>query len=89
LIPAVVVTSAFFIIVIWLALKAQMRKHYSGSEAMINAEAEAVTDIAGEGQVFFQGEYWKARSEKPINKGAKVKIIQVDGLVLHVQEVKK
>ncbi|MEQ8213865.1 MAG: NfeD family protein, partial [Smithellaceae bacterium] len=89
LIPAVVVTSAFFIIVIWLALKAQMRKHYSGSEAMINAEAEVVTDIAGEGQVFFQGEYWKARSEKPINKGAKVKIIQVDGLVLHVQEVKK
>jgi membrane-bound serine protease (ClpP class) len=89
LIPAVVVTSAFFIIVIWLALKAQMRKHYSGSEAMINAEAEAVTDIDAEGQVFFQGEYWKARSEKPINKGAKVKIIQVDGLVLHVQEVKK
>ncbi|MEN6376116.1 MAG: nodulation protein NfeD [Smithella sp.] len=88
LIPAVVVTSAFFIVVIWLALKAQLRKHYSGSEAMINAEAEAVTDINGDGQVFFKGEYWKATSEKPITKGAKVKIIKVDGLVLNVQEVK-
>ncbi|NTW78336.1 MAG: nodulation protein NfeD, partial [Syntrophaceae bacterium] len=89
LIPAVVVTSAFFIVVIWLAIKAQMRKHFSGAEAMINAEAEAVTDITGEGQVFFNGEYWKATSEKPIKKGAKVKILRIEGLTLSVEEIKK
>ena len=89
LIPAVVVTSAFFIVVIWLALKAQLRKHYSGSEAMIEAEAEAATDIFNEGKVFYKGEYWKAVSENPVKKGAKVKIVKVDGLILNVQEVKK
>lgn len=89
LIPAVVAASAFFIVVIWLAIKAQLRKHFSGAEAMINAEAEAVTDIAGEGEVFLKGEYWQATSEKPIKKGAKVKILKVDGLSLSVEEIKK
>jgi membrane-bound serine protease (ClpP class) len=89
LIPAVVVASAFFMVVIWLAIKAQLRKHFSGAEAMINAEAEAVTDIVGEGEVFLKGEYWKAISDRPIKKGAKVKIIKIDGLSLNVEEVKK
>lgn len=89
LIPAVVVASAFFIVVIWLAMKAQLRKKYSGSEAMINAEAEAVTDIAEEGEVFLKGEYWKAKSEKPIKKGAKVKILKLEGLCLSVEEINK
>ncbi|MEN6620381.1 MAG: nodulation protein NfeD [Smithella sp.] len=89
LIPAVVVSSAFFIVVIWLALKAQTRKHFSGSEAMIGAEAEAVTDIANEGDVFILGEYWKAASEKPIRKGAKVRILKVNGLKLSVEEIEK
>jgi membrane-bound serine protease (ClpP class) len=66
-----------------------LRKHFSGAEAMINAEAEAVTDIVGEGEVFLKGEYWKAISDRPIKKGAKVKIIKIDGLSLNVEEVKK
>ncbi len=60
LIPAVLVASGFFIVVIWLAVKAQMRKHYSGTESMIEGQGEARTDIDGEGKVFFQGEYWTA-----------------------------
>jgi membrane-bound serine protease (ClpP class) len=89
LIPAIFVASAFFIFVIWLAIKAQLRKHFSGAEAMINTEAEAITDIANEGEVFLKGEYWKATSEKPIKKGAKVKILKIDGLSLSVEEIKK
>jgi len=88
LIPAVIVASAFFIVVIWLALKAQLRKHYSGAEAMINAEAEAVTEIANEGEVFYKGEYWRATSKNPIKKGAKVRILKIDGLSLSVEEIK-
>ena len=89
LIPAILVASGFFIVVIWLAIKAQMRKHFTGVEAMAGAEAEVVTDIANEGQVFLKGEYWKATSEKPIKKGAKVKVIKVEGLSLIVEEIKK
>ena len=88
LIPAVVVASGFFIVVIWLALKAQMRKHFSGVEAMIGAEAEAVTEIANEGKIFFKGEYWKANSASPISRGAKVRIVKVDGLNVSVEEIK-
>ena len=89
LIPAILVASGFFIVVIWLAIKAQMRKHSTGVEAMTGAEAEVVTDIDNEGKVFLRGEYWKATSEKPITKGAKVRVIKVDGLSLIVEEIKK
>ncbi len=89
LIPAVLTASAFFIVVVWLALKAQTSKHYSGTESMSGGEGEAATDITEEGKVFFQGEYWTARSEKPILKGAKVRIQRVEGLALIVEEIKK
>ncbi|MFO7570279.1 MAG: nodulation protein NfeD [Smithellaceae bacterium] len=89
LIPAVLITSLFFIAVIWLAAKAQMRKHYSGTETMISSQGEAVTDIDPEGQVLFQGEYWSARGAHPIKKGAKVRIMKVEGLKLTVEEIKE
>ena len=89
LIPAVLVASGFFIVVIWLALKAQMRKHYSGTESMIEGQGEASTDIDGEGKVFFQGEYWTGQSDRFIPKGAKVRIRKVDRLTLIVEEIKK
>jgi membrane-bound serine protease (ClpP class) len=89
LIPAILVASGFFIVVIWLAVKAQMRKHFTGTEAMIGAEAEAATDIKDEGKVFLEGEYWKAFSKEPVKKGAKVRVVKVEGLSLIVEEIKK
>ncbi|HNV63778.1 MAG TPA: nodulation protein NfeD [Smithellaceae bacterium] len=88
-IPAVLLISGFFIVVIWMAVKAQMRRPYSGAEAMTEGEGQAMTDISPEGQVLFQGEYWIARSNVPIPKGSKVKILKVDGLKLTVEEIKK
>jgi len=58
LIPAVLLASGFFIVVIWMAIKAQLRKHYSGTESMINERGEAATDINLTGKVFYKGEYW-------------------------------
>jgi len=86
LIPAIVVASTFFIVVIALAVKAQLRKKITGAEAMIGAEAEVVKDINMEGEVFLKGEYWKAKSDKPIPKGSKVRIIKIEGLKLIVEE---
>jgi membrane-bound serine protease (ClpP class) len=56
---------------------------------MTGAEAEVVTDIANEGEVFLKGAYWKATSEKPVKKGAKVRVVKVEGLSLIVEEIKK
>ena len=89
LVPAVLTASAFFIVVVWLAVKAQMRRHYSGKESMTGGQGEAKTDIAEDGKVFYQGEYWTARSDQPISKGAKVRILSVQGLTLVVEEIKK
>ena len=86
LIPAVVVASGFFITIIWLAIKAQLRKHSTGTEALIDGVGEAATDIIHEGKVFIKGAYWKAISDRPIKKGAKVKILKVEGLNLIVEE---
>ena len=68
LIPTVLVVSGFFIVVIWMATKAQLRKHLTGAEAMIGVETEALTDITNEGKVFLEGQYLKAISEKPIKR---------------------
>ena len=88
LIPAVLAASLFFIVVIGMAVKAQMRKHFSGTESMIEGRGEARTDIDKEGKVFYQGEYWTALSDEFIPRGAKVKIKKVDGLKLIVEEIK-
>ena len=52
LIPSVLVVSGFFIVVIWISIKAQMRKHFTGPEAMIGAETEAHTDIPMKAKYF-------------------------------------
>lgn len=87
LVPAILVASGFFIVVIWLAIKAQMREHFTGTKAMIGAEADVAEDIDKEGKVFLKGEYWKAVSDQPVKKGARVRIIRVDGLRLIVEEI--
>ena len=89
LVPSILLISSFFIIVSWMAIKAQLRKPFNGVEAMIGTEAETLTDIDNEGKVFLQGQYWTATSEKPIKKGAKVKIVKVEGLSLIVEEIRK
>jgi membrane-bound serine protease (ClpP class) len=89
LVPAILVASGFFIVVIWLAVKAQLRRHFTGAESMIGSEAEVVSDITDEGKVFLKGAYWKAISKEPVKKGAKVRVVRVEGLNLIVEEIKK
>lgn len=88
LIPAVIITTAFFVVVVSLGLKAQMRRHSTGLESMIGEEGKALTDILQEGKVFIHGEYWVAYSDKLIEKGKRVKIVDIDRMKLKVEEVK-
>lgn len=61
---------------------------------MIGAEAirrrEGIVDEwdGKEGWVIIEGERWRARSDKPLSKGDKVRVIEVDGLVLVVRSAK-
>jgi membrane-bound serine protease (ClpP class) len=88
MIPAVIVISLFFVGVISLAVKAQMRKPHTGREGMIGMIGEAITDVGESGKIFTNGEYWNAFSKEPIAKGKKVRIISISGLLAQVEELK-
>ncbi len=58
----------------------------SGAAALLGAAAQ-VADWAGRaGHVRLHGRRWKARAEKPLNPGARVRVLAVEGLTLRVAE---
>jgi len=51
---------------------------------------QAITEINGNsGKVFVDGEYWNAVSDSPIESGAPVEIIEMQGLILKVKPANK
>jgi membrane-bound serine protease (ClpP class) len=89
LVPAVTITSLFFVAVIAIAVKAQMRKTLGGKEGMEGEEGLATTDIRDEGKVLIHGEHWNARSDVPVARGSKVRVIRVEHLSVKVEPVEK
>jgi membrane-bound serine protease (ClpP class) len=89
LIPAVTITSLFFIAVIAIAVKAQLRPRQGGQEGMRGEEGLAVSDIREEGKVLIHGERWNAISDVPVTKGSKIRVIRVDHLSVKVEPIEK
>jgi membrane-bound serine protease (ClpP class) len=89
LIPAVAVTSLFFIAVIAIAVKAQLRPRQGGQEGIRGEEGLAITDIREEGKVLIHGEHWSAVSDAPVAKGAKVRVIRVEHLKVRIEPIEK
>ncbi|MFC1557596.1 nodulation protein NfeD [candidate division KSB1 bacterium] len=87
IVPAAVLTALFFLVVIALGLKAQVRKPATGPEGLIGQIATVKTDIAPEGQVFLHGEIWKAESTETIKAGDKVEILSVGNLIVKVKKI--
>ncbi|MCF8151204.1 MAG: nodulation protein NfeD [Sulfuritalea sp.] len=67
------------------ALRARRRPTVSGVEAMAGGRVEALEDFEHEGWVQAFGERWKARSETPLARGARARIVAVEGLILVVK----
>jgi membrane-bound serine protease (ClpP class) len=89
LIPAVSITSLFFIAVIAIALKAQMRKTLGGEEGMEGEEGQAITDVFAEGKVLIHGEHWNAISDVPVTKGSKIRVIRVEHMKIKIEPIEK
>lgn len=83
-IPTVLTVSAFFAGVAALAFRAQMRRPQVGVEALIGAEGTVTQALNPEGKVFVQGELWNAESDRPLPEGARVRVVAVRNLKLHV-----
>jgi membrane-bound serine protease (ClpP class) len=86
IIPATMVTAAFFVFVVGAGLRAQFLPVRVGRETLLGNTTPALgrIDAAG-GKVFVEGEYWNAVSEVPIEAGHPVEIVAVNGLTLKVK----
>ena len=86
IIPATVLTAAFFIFIVGAGLRAQIRPVQSGRETMLGKTASATSRIdANGGKVFTEGEYWNAVSETPVESGQTIEVIGIEGLTLKVK----
>ncbi len=86
-IPTVLTVSAFFAAVAALAFRAQMRRPQVGVEALIGAEGTVTQALNPEGKVFVEGELWNAESNQPVPEGARVRVVSVRNLKLHVTRI--
>jgi membrane-bound serine protease (ClpP class) len=66
------------------AVRARQQRVVTGHEGMVGAIAVALEDFTENGAVWAFGERWKARTETPVRKGDKVRVVDVDGLTLIV-----
>lgn len=79
--------SAFFVIIIYLVVKAQRGRPTGGAQGMLGRIGEVLEWSGEEGKVFIRGEIWRARSPIPMNPGNKIEVISQEGLVLFIEAV--
>jgi len=85
IIPATLITAAFFVFVIGKGLRAQTLPVKAGVETMLGKTVTALTAIDSRGgRIFIEGENWNAVSDTPIEKDEPVQVVAVEGLTLKV-----
>jgi len=82
---ATAVTAALFLLVLTMLLRSRRRPVVTGKEGLLGAEGEAVAWDGEEGRVRVRGEIWRARAQRPLQPGARLKVINREGLVLVVE----
>jgi membrane-bound serine protease (ClpP class) len=86
IIPATLITAAFFVFVIGKGLRAQLLPVKVGTETMVGKNVTALTPIDSRGgRIFVEGEYWDAVSDTPIEKGEGAEIAAVQGLTVRLK----
>ena len=86
IIPATLVTAAFFVFVVGAGLRAQFKPVRAGKETMLGKTVNALSRIDAQGgRVFIEGENWNAVSDTPIEAGQPVEVTGIEGLTLKVK----
>ncbi len=80
-----ILSTAIFVGVATLALRARSRAVVSGREQMIGSIGEALESFADRGRVHVMGEDWQARTRSAVLAGQRVKVIDIEGLTLVVE----
>ena len=83
--PTVGATAGLFLFVVTAGVRALGRPPATGAEGLIGKTATVRERLAPEGQVMISGEIWRAVVQgEPLEPGAQVRIVEVDGLTLKV-----
>jgi len=86
LIAAFATTGALMIAgIVYLGTRSMRHPVATGTQGMIGASAEVVTDFTGKGRVRYGGELWNARSDRTLRAGELARIVKVEGLTLWVE----
>lgn len=84
IIPVALAGALFVFFVAGMAIKARRRPVVSGREEMVGALGEVLDDFEREGWARVHGENWRICSASPMQRGQKVRVVRMDGLVLEV-----
>jgi len=89
IIPATLVTAAFFVFIVGAGLRAQFKPIRAGGETMVGKTVKALSRIDSQGgKVFIEGENWNAVSDVVVEKDQPVEVIGIEGLTLKVKPKK-
>jgi membrane-bound serine protease (ClpP class) len=84
----IILTTAFFLVIITLGIKAQKRKPVTGVEGLIGEKGIAISDLKPQGEIKIHGEYWKAEAvDSEILKGDEIVVLSLENLKLKVKKV--
>lgn len=87
IVPSAVVSVLIMVFAVGLALKARRRPVATGSEEMAGALGLVLEDCDGEGWAHVHGETWRIVCPQTLVKGARVKVVAVEGLTLRVEPI--
>jgi membrane-bound serine protease (ClpP class) len=86
-VAATVITAALFLLVLTMLLRSRRRPVVTGKEGLLGAEGETVAWDGAQGRVRVHGEIWRARAQQPLQTGERIRVVELEGLVLVVEPV--
>jgi membrane-bound serine protease (ClpP class) len=86
--PVALAFAAIAAMLVRLGVAAQRQPAVTGAAGMIGESGRALTTIgpAQPGRVAVHGEIWDAAAAEPIDEGARIRIVAVDGLTVTVRQ---
>jgi membrane-bound serine protease (ClpP class) len=89
IVPVVLVTGAFFVVGVYLSIRSLRKRPTTGGDALVGQEGDARTPVDGKGgRVFVAGAHWNAFSDGEIAEGKRVRVVEVKGMSLKVEEIR-
>jgi len=76
---------AITVFLMTIAIRARRNKIVTGEQGLIGAIGVVRSPLAPQGKVFVSGELWDACSGTPIQVGEQVRVLRVEGFLLHVE----